>query len=123
MSEEEKLKLEYIREIIQEEIEKFTKSINRNMNVFFSVGVVLFLTLIGFQMSLTKDVQAKADGKEIERDYIRKIDYYQIEEDEHRMLLRLFSDTPTATYVFGQINDNISSSLGFKYTTRGGQTK
>ena len=63
---------------------------------------------------MNNSIQSKANESEV----LLKIQYYQIEKDEHRMLLELQPDVNKATNVFNKINANIIEELGFRLTTR-----
>lgn len=115
MSEEEYAHYETIRSIVKDEV----APINRNINIFMAVALGVFGFMFLTQFAVYKDLQAKANTIEVERDYLQKLSYYQIEEDEHRTLLELSTDVHKATTVYNTINDNIATALGFKYTTRG----
>jgi hypothetical protein len=129
MSEEERDHLQYIEEIIG-------KKIDAKMNpIYFLFGILILiyiavagpLTMAVINIATEQKSKATKEDldvaiKERERDYLKKYDYYQIEADEHRMLKEAFimpTDPTKAGIIFEQINDNIATSLGFKYTTRG----
>lgn len=111
MSEEERNHYEVIRKIVQEEL----KPIERNMNAFFVVALGVFGFMFITQFVVYKEVQVKAD----KADSVAKLEYYQMELDEHKMALEIFAFPARASYIYDQINDNIAVSLGLKYTTSG----
>jgi hypothetical protein len=115
MSEEEYAHYETIRSIVKDEV----APINRNINIFMAVALGVFGFMFLTQFAVYKDLQSKAIEAEVERDYLQKLNYYQIEEDEHRILLEMAPDVNKATTIYNKINDNIATALGFKYTTRG----
>jgi hypothetical protein len=110
MSEEDKNHYEVIRKIVQDEL----KPIEKNMNSFFIVALAVFGFMFITQFVVYKEVQIKANKSET----ISKLEYYQIELDEHRMSLEAFAFPTNATYIYDQINDNIAVSLGLKYTAK-----
>jgi hypothetical protein len=73
------------------------------------------------EKAFTSDVDKKL--KDFESFYVTKFQYYQSEEDEHRMMEMLFPNIESAKYIFTQVNANIAEQLGFKYTSRGGSIK
>ena len=95
-------------------LEKRFKPIERNLNIFYIavLGVVGYLFIN--QQNISEKVNTKADKSEV----VTKFEYYQIEKDEHRMVLEIFAFPSRAAFVLGQINDNMESALGFKYTSR-----
>ena len=111
MSEEEYAHYETIRIIVKDEV----KQVQTNINYFIMVAVVVFGFMFATQFVVYKELQGKASQSEI----VGKLLYYQIEEDEHRMLLELAPDQNKASAVYNRINDNIAFSLGFKFSTRG----
>lgn len=111
MSEEDKNHYEVIRKIVQEEL----RPIEKNMNSFFIVALMVFGFMFITQFVVYKEVQIKADKSDV----ISKLEYYQIELDEHKMSLEIFTFPSRASFIYDRINDNIATSLGLKYTTRG----
>jgi len=85
---------------------------------YISVSIPVFGFLFCAYVSMNNAIQSKANESEV----ITKMQYYQIEEDEHRELLELQPDVNKATNVFNKINANIARELGFRYgVTRGGE--
>lgn len=113
--EDDKPYYEIIRTIVKEEVKEAIKPMNMWQNRFYSVALLIFGFMFGVQFFVWKELSAKATTSEV----VGKLQYYQIEEDEHRMLLELEPDVNKATNVFNKINDNTAAQLGFKYTTRG----
>lgn len=105
---------EVIRKIVFEENERIMKPIYKYQNWFYTAATLVFGFMFGFQFFVWKELSAKANTTEV----VGKLQYYQIEEDEHRILLELQPDVNKATNVFNKINDNIAKELGFKFTTR-----
>lgn len=121
---EDKAHFEVIRAIIKEEM----RPTIRQQNWFFALALSCFAFFFGTIIVISKDVQAKADSKEVEarfkeadKTYMEKFDYYQIEVDGHRVMKEIIRNPAQADYLMDVINDNIASKLGFKYTTRGGE--
>ena len=108
---EDKVHYDVIRAIVKEEI----KPLNQRQNWFYTASLLVFGFLFGVQFFVWKELSAKANGNET----MGKLQYYQIEVDEHRMMKELFTNSSRADVVFGQINDNIERDLGFKYVNRG----
>lgn len=126
---EDLIHFEVIRSIVKEElktaiepINEKNKVMNGHINWFISVGGLVIAFMIGFLFAESKDVQgkvSKVDFDNVEKIYMKKFDYYQIEMDEHRVTKGILKDPVQADYLFDVINDNIAEKLGFKYTTRG----
>ena len=108
---EDKVHYDVIRAIVKEEI----KPLNQRQNWFYTASLLVFGFLFGVQFFVWKELSVKANGNET----MGKLQYYQIEVDEHRMMKELFTNSSRADVVFGQINDNIERDLGFKYVNRG----
>lgn len=113
---EDKVHFEVIRAIIKEEM----RPTIRQQNWFFVLAMSCFAFFFSTIIVISKDVQAKVDKIEVEKVYMEKFDYYQIERDEHRVLKEVIKNPAQADYLMDVINDNIAEKLGFKYTTRGG---
>lgn len=121
--EEDKPHYEIIRGIVKEEF----KPLEKNINLFFILAVAVFGFMFITQFVVWKELTSKAGKEELtivikerERDYLKKFDYYQIEEDEHRVMKEIIKNPGQTEYLIGVINNNILEQLGFKYTTRGG---
>ena len=110
---EDKVHYEVIRAIIKEEI----KPINKRQDWFYTAALLVFGFLFGVQFFVWKELSAKANNNEV----LGKLQYYQLEKDEHRMLKEVFVNPSRSIYIFDQIDDNIQSALGFKYVVRGGK--
>lgn len=67
--------------------------------------------------------QTKMGTETAEKTFLKKEDYYLIEEDANRVLKGAIKTPQQADYLIDVINDNIMKQLGFKFTTRGGATK
>jgi hypothetical protein len=117
--EEDKPHYEIIRAIVKEEF----KPIERNINAFFLIALAVFGFMFVTQFMVWQKLSEKADTVTIERNMLSKFDYYQIEEDEHRMIKDAFYDPKKAALVIDDINANMVKALGFKLTTRGGEEK
>ncbi len=101
-----------IRAIVQEEV----KPIYRNINWFVTIAGCIIAFVMGNQFYMAGKFGEKANVNET----MSKLQYYQLEDDEHRMLKELFPDVNKATGIFDRINDNSQRELGFKLTYRGG---
>lgn len=108
---EDKVHYEVIRAIIKEEI----KPINKRQDWFYTAALLVFGFLFGVQFFVWKELSAKANNNET----LSKLQYYQLEVDEHRMMKEIFVNPSRSVYVFDQINSNIEMDLGFKYINRG----
>jgi len=100
------------------------------LTIFVSVSMPLTQSLI----SAIKEMEGKASKEDLkstndkiegmlkdrERDYLKKQDYYLIEDDEHRVLKEVIRNPAQMDYLMTVINDNIKEQLGFKWSTRGG---
>lgn len=120
MSDEDKLAYAIqLEEMINNSIKKAITPLYYIFGIVFSVLVAV----VGYNFlqtsKLEKESTSFATKEYVDGAYLQKMQYYQIEEDEHRMLLQCFPKDQLNQYIFGQINDNIANSLGFKYTTRG----
>ena len=120
MTEEEKARYDedrahydVIRAIIQEEVKKAQVPTNIlvRYSIVFASAIIGFV--VGNQFYITGKFGEKADKNEV----VTKLEYYQIEKDEHRMIKEIFVNPSRSIYIFDQINDNIEESLGFKLTT------
>ena len=91
--------------------------------VFGFMFLTLFLVYKESQSKATlKDVEDKFER--IERDYVNKLQYYQVEEDEHTILKEGFKNPDHIDYIMDQINDNTAKYFGLKYgTSREGEKK
>lgn len=108
---EDRAHYDLIREIVKGEM----KPLNVRQNWFYSAALLVFGFMFGVQFFVWKELSGKANSTEV----VGKLQYYQIEADEHRMMKEIFVNPSRSIYIFDQINDNIASELGFKYTTRG----
>jgi len=102
--------------------EGFFDKVSNSVLVIIIAGMC---SVIGFNFN---EVTKKADKETVERDYVQKLTYYQIEADEHRIMKPLFltlnQNGDKITNVIEEINDHMAGMLGFKYgTTRGGGEK
>ncbi|MBV5334405.1 MAG: hypothetical protein JZU49_01185 [Sulfuricurvum sp.] len=113
--EDDKPHYEVIRAIVKEEV----AAIYRNFNWALIIACSVVAFIVGNQFYINGKFGDKADKNEV----ITTMQYYQIEEDEHRMILELFPDVNKAMNVFNRINDNTAASLGFKYSPRGATSK
>ena len=115
--EDDKSHYDLIREIVKEENKTMQISLNESINnvkwfIGLASGVMAFLFVT--QFVVYKELSAKPNINEV----VGKMQYYQMEEDEHRMLLELAPDVNKAIPVFEKINDNIARELGFRFTTK-----
>lgn len=108
---EDKVHYDVIREIVKEEM----KPLNLRQNWFYSAALLVFGFMFGVQFFVWKELSAKANSNET----LGKLQYYQLEYDEHQMMKEIFVNPSRSIYIFDQINDNIQRDLGFKYTMRG----
>jgi len=115
MSEEEKTHAELIEEIISAKLRPFYWIFGILVMVFMTVSVPLTGTLI----ETVRIQQTKISTEDAEKTYMNKLEYLQIEQDEHRVMQEILKTPESAPYLFGIINDNIADALGFKYTSRG----
>jgi hypothetical protein len=96
------------------------------LGIFISISFPLTLVVIAQQKDLGNKAEQTAIEqlkKERETDYVKKTDYYLMEEDEHRVLKEIFKNPTQSDYLIGVINANIREQLGFKFTTRGEEKK
>jgi hypothetical protein len=126
MSDEEKIdQLQSIENIINAKIDSKMKVIywiiGGSMFAMLTIFVTIALPIQNNLIEAVKTLENKAFTKEVESVYLKKQDYYQIEEDEHRILKEVIKNPAQADYLIGVINDNIIEKLGFKWITRGGQ--
>ena len=122
--EEDKPHYEVIRSIVKEEL----KMINTIMKWFITSILSVFAFMFLVQMNLTKEVQGKANAAEIKTEfekadkmYLQKWDYYQIEQDEHRVMKEIIRNPAQVDYLIDIINNNIVEKLGYKYQSRGSE--
>lgn len=96
------------------------------LTIFISISVPLTLVLIEvarIQPLKAYTSELKASEEKADKTYLQKWDYYQIEEDEHRVIKEILKTPAQADYLMGIINENIVTQLGFKYQVRGEQKK
>ncbi len=132
---EDKIHYDVIRTIVQEEVKMAVapvqadvKSINKRQDWFYSLSLLVFGFLFGVQFFVWKELSGKANTTDIktefdkvDKTYLQKWDYYQIEEDEHRVMKEVIRNPSQADYLLGIINNNIVEKLGYKYQTRTGK--
>lgn len=106
-------------ELIETIVKKAQTPTNTILKTYIGISILVFGFLFNSYIDQIKEMQSKANVN----DTLTKIQYYQIEEDEHRVLLEMAPDVNKATNIYNKINDNIAKELGFKYTTRGGGIK
>lgn len=96
------------------------------LTIFVTISVPLTLVLIDTVEKTSNKVDKvvfDAAIKERERDYLMKLDYYKMEEDEHKDILEAFQFPDRASFVFEQINQKMRREMGFNYSTSRGGTK
>lgn len=103
-------------ELLRTIVKDAVAPINAIMKWYIGISVPVFGFLFMTYIWMNNSIQVKANESEV----VTKMQYYQIEEDEHRMMLELQPDVNKATNVFNKINTNIANELGFRFTTRGG---
>jgi len=113
MSEQELEHARLIDELMSQRLKPIYWIFGIFMTAFMTISVPLTATLI----ETVKVQQLKLSKADAERIFVSKFTYYQIEEDEHRMLLPLLKD-PNAKYIMDEINDNIAQMLDMKYYPR-----
>lgn len=144
--ENDKAHYDLIRQIVKDEVSALEIDIDKKVDVktrekmapiywMFGILILIYLAVaapltgavIGNASSLSTKVSKDEFDvaiKERERDFLKKFDYYQIERDEHDMIKEAFicpNDAIKLEVIFNRINENVASSLGFRYgTTRGG---
>lgn len=126
MGEEEKRHFELYEEIISLKMKPIYWMMGLIVTIFVTIAAPLTIILI----STVEKVSAKADTEKMkaefdkaDKTYLQKWDYYQIEEDEHRVMKEIIKNPQQADYLMGIINNNILEKCGFKYVSRGGETK
>lgn len=64
-----------------------------------------------------KDINNQMDilRQERSKDYLRKLDYYQIEVREHTKIKEAFENPKNAVYVLQEINERIQFDLGLQF--------
>lgn len=103
-------------DLIESIVKKAQAPTNTILKSYIGISILVFGFFFNSYIEQVKENQTKANANEV----LTKIQYYQIEEDEHRILLEMAPDVNKATIIFNKINDNITKELGFRYTTRGG---
>lgn len=92
------------------------------LTIFVTISVPMLSKLI----EVSNIQQTKANQKDVdtkfdnwEKAFINKREYYQVEEDEHKIMLEAFDNPENARYILEQANNNIATYLGLKYQSRG----
>lgn len=88
------------------------------LTIFVSIALPLQTKL----MEIAEVQQGKAGKDWVDSQlnaFVRKDTYYQIEEDEHRVIKEAIKNPSQIDYLIGVINDNILRDLGFKTGSRG----
>ncbi|MEI7831278.1 MAG: hypothetical protein WCI31_15980 [Prolixibacteraceae bacterium] len=111
---EDRAHYDVIRAIIQEEVKKAQAP----TNILVKYLIVFASAIIGFVVGNQFYITGKFGEKADKNDTVTKLEYYQIEKDEHRMIKEIFVNPSRSIYIFDQINDNIEESLGFKLTNK-----
>jgi len=123
MSDEEKRHFELYEEIINLKMRPIYWMMGLMVTIFVTIAAPLTIILIGTveKVSAKADIdKMKAEFDKADKTYLQKWDYYQIEEDEHRVMKEIIKSPIQADYLMGVINNNMIEQLGFKYTNRGG---
>ena len=145
---EDKVHYDLMRQIFQEEIIKVdidskidAKTKSKMVGVYWILGVLVLLyiavvgpissSVIGLSAAVSAIKEAKASKVELEslknereRDYVKKIDYFKMEVDEHEKLKEAILFPIRAEYILKAINDHIQFEMNLNYTTvRGGGVK
>lgn len=107
---------EEVRPIVKEEVKQAVSPISQRQNWFYSLALVVFGFMFGVQFFVWKELSGKANANEV----LDKLQYYQLEVDEHTMMKEIFINPSRSIYVFDQINNNMQRDLGFKFVNRSG---
>lgn len=114
--------LEYLQRLGNGELtEKIDKKIGSKMKgVYTALSFFLIIGsgIIGYSAKRVIDMPSEMDNT-----YLQKLNYYQIEKDEHTYILRAFKDPKSADNIIDDINDHMIDQLGFKFTTRSGSIR
>lgn len=121
MTIQEQNHLDLIEEIIAKKMKLIYWIIGVAMFMMLSIFITVALPIQNTLIEVVRVQQTKAFEKEVDAIYLQKQDYYQIEEDEHRVLKEVIKNPGQADYLMGVINNNIVEKLGFKLTVRGGK--
>jgi len=108
-----------IEAIIDKKMRPIYWIVGGSMLAMLTIFVTIALPIQNKLMDVAVIQKGKMDKSEAEETYMGKWQYYQIEEDEHRVLREVLKTPDQVDYLMGVINDNIKKELGFKYTSRG----
>lgn len=115
-----------IEAIIEKKMRPIYWIVGGSMLAMLTIFVTIALPLQAKLMDVAAIQQTKAGKDWVDSQlnaYIRKDTYYQIEEDEHRVLMEAIKTPSQVDYLIGVINDNILRDLGFKTVGRGEKSK
>lgn len=122
MSDIELQQVDLIEAIIEKKMRPIYWIVGGSMFAFLTIFVTIALPIQAKLIEVSNVQQTKASKEEVSRDldvYIRKNQYYQIEEDEHTRLIEAIKNPAMSGYIIKEINNNILKELGFQYTIRG----
>lgn len=114
-----------IEAIIEKKMRPIYWIVGGSMLAMLTIFVTIALPLQTKLMDVASIQQSKAERDWVDSQlnaFVRKDTYYQIEEDEHRVLKEAIRNPSQLDYLVGVINDNILRDLGFKTSSRGKQT-
>lgn len=114
-----------IEAIIEKKMRPIYWIVGGSMAIMLTIFVTIALPLQAKLMDVASIQQSKADRDWVDSQlnaFVRKDTYYQIEEDEHRVLKEAIRNPSQLDYLVGVINDNILRDLGFKTSSRGKPT-
>lgn len=103
-------------EVINSIVKSAVDPIKAMFKIYVTVSTSVFAFLFIAYVIMNNNIQGKANSNEV----LTKLQYYQLEYDEHTSMKEIFVNPSRSIYIFDQINDNIQRDLGFKLTTRGG---
>ena len=142
MSEKELYELENLLEkldsILQNRLSAAVEPMRKQQDFFIklvSACIVLATSIIGYIFVRQEWVNEKLSEKstkteltdahkERERDYLKKLDFYKLEIDEHKKIQECFISPSRIPFVISDINEHIMYELNLNIgTTRGGISK
>ena len=130
--------LEQLDKILERRLSVAVAPMVKQQNNFLAVVsffTVLAAGVVGYifvrQEGITEKLSEKSTKtelnealKERERDYLKKLDYYKMEVDEHKKLQECFAIPSRIPFVLSEINEHIMYELNISIgVTRGGPQK